>query len=94
MATKYTKPLQTATFKTIGGGSFEVRDTVDKPVANWALSDFKGEKIVKAEQEEQTVLIPFHAVNNVLVSMAESEEQTRADAYCKEETEPTPDPEP
>lgn len=79
MAITYTKPLYTAVFKTIGGTTVTVTDTVADPKASNALAEFESFKTIHADG----TLIPFHAVDSVAVTSEQSSEITKADPYCE-----------
>lgn len=84
MAVKYKKNLKTITVKTIGGATITASDTVDKNYASNALAEFENFQTMHIEGENKVTEVPFHAVDNIEVTSALSEEQTRKDAYCKE----------
>lgn len=85
MATKYKKNLKTITVKTIGGTTITASDTVEKNIASNALAEFENFQTMHIEGEGKVTLVPFHAVDSIEVTSALSEEQTRKDAYCKED---------
>lgn len=85
MAVKYKKNLKTITVKTIGGATITASDTVDKNYASNALAEFENFQTMHIEGENKVTEVPFHAVDNIEVTSALSEEQTRKDAYCKED---------
>lgn len=84
MATSFNKALKTITVKTIGGNTITCADTAQEMKASAALSEFeiKATMHIKTGANETTI-VPFHAVDNILVSIS-SEAATRPDAYCKE----------
>lgn len=78
MAITYTKPLYTAAFKTLGGTEVTVTDTVTEPKASNAIAEFEKFMTVHADG----TLIPFHAIDSVVVTKATSDEITKEDPYC------------
>ena len=80
MAITYTKPLRTAVFKTLGGTTVTVTDTANDPKASNAIAEFESFKTIHADG----TLIPFHAVDSVVVTVAQSDEITKDDPYCEE----------
>lgn len=80
MASTYTKPLKTAAFKTLGGTTVTVADTAADPKGSNALAEFEKFMTVHADG----TLIPFHAIDSVVVTVTESEEITKPDPYCGE----------
>lgn len=81
MAVKFKKGLKTITVKTIGGTTITASDTVDAPVASNALAEFEAFATMHIKGENKVTEVPFHAVDNIEVTTAESEEQTRPDPY-------------
>ena len=83
MAT-YKKPLKSITVKTLGGTTVTVADTAEKPYASDALRDFEAFGIMHIKGEENTTLIPFHAVDSIVVTDSTADVE-KADAYGCEE---------
>lgn len=88
MAVTYKKPLRTIVITTIGGGTFTVADTVECAAASAALGQFEAHGImnftVTENDKTSEVRVPFHAVDNIAITVAESENQTRKDPVCEE----------
>ena len=80
MATTYTKVLKTIVVKTVGGATINAADTADAPIASNALAEFEAFQTMHIPGESGTTLIPFHAVDNIVVTETTSE-ATRPDAY-------------
>ena len=80
MAT-YKKSLKTLTITTSGGATITAADTVDAPIGSSALSQFENFQTMVIPGESGTTYVPFHAVDNIVVTVEESEEQTRPDPY-------------
>lgn len=91
MAT-YKKPLKTIVVKTIGGATVNAADTAEKAIASMALPEFEAYKTMHIETgENETTLVPFHAVDNIVVTTSTSDVE-KSDPYgCEEESEPAPD---
>lgn len=87
MATTYKKVLKTLVIKTIGGTTVTVADTATEAKASAVLAEFEMFKTlhVKTGDAEMT-LIPFHAVDSIVVTSAQSDDITRNDPYCAEES--------
>lgn len=85
MATTFNKALKAIEVKTIGGNTISAQDTAADMRASSALSEFEMGKTmhIRGANAGETTLIPFHAVDNILVTMA-SESVTKPDAYCPE----------
>ena len=85
MAVTYKKALKTISVTIHGSDTpIEVSDTATEALASYALAEFERGDVMHLVGENSTVLVPYHAVIAVEVSVAESEELTR-DAYgCDE----------
>lgn len=95
MAITYKKALKTIVITTSGGATVTVADTAERALASNALAEFEAFQTIHAHTENGITLIPFHAVDNIAVTVAESEDITRPDPYgCDEKTEPAPEPTP
>ena len=84
MAQTYKKVLRNAKFTTLMGTEKTVADTATDFIATQALAEFDGKKTIKIKGENDTTLIPFHAVKKVERGIS-TEDATKADAYCAEE---------
>ena len=98
MATTYKKPLKSIVVKTLGGTTINAADTATDPIASDALRDFEHFETMHIRTANGETLVPFHAVDNIVVT-ASTADATRADAYCVEEEsteedteEPTEEP--
>lgn len=80
MAT-YKKTLKTLTIKTVGGTTITVADTADKNAASNALAAFDDYKTMYIETKDGVTLVPFHAVDNIVVTTAQSGDIQKADPY-------------
>jgi hypothetical protein len=95
MAITYKKPLKTAVFTLHDASTVTAADTVENPIGTNAINLYKHHGIIIVPGEENETMFDFDQVVKVVVTTAESEEITKADPYCEEESEePTPDPEP
>ena len=86
MAITYKKALKSIVITTVGGNTVSVADTATEPKASNALAEFEAFKtmhIVTGENEK--TYIPFHAVVNIVVTVSQSDDITKADPYCEEE---------
>ena len=92
MATTYKKTLKTITVKTLGGTTVSVSDTATSTAASNALAQFEAGQTMVIKGEEKTTYVPFHAVDSIEVTTAQSADITRPDPYGCEETEVTPEP--
>lgn len=79
MAT-YKKPQKSIAVKTIGGATINAADTASAPIASDAIGEFEAFRIMHIKGEGTVTLVPFHAVDNIVVteSLADVE---KADAY-------------
>lgn len=84
MATTYKKALKSIVVKTLGGATVNASDTATAPIASGALRDFEGFGIMHIKGENNVTLVPFHAVDNIVVTETK-EDATKADAYGCEE---------
>lgn len=86
MAT-YTKALKSITITTIGGGTITATDTAADPVASNALYEFEQFKTMHIKGTENTTLVPFHAVDHIVVTTSSASVE-KSDAYgCEEEND-------
>lgn len=81
MAT-YNKTLKTIVVKTIGGTTVNAADTTTAPIASNALAEFEAYKTMHIKTADGYTLVPFHAVDSITVTEAQSE-VTRPDPYCE-----------
>ena len=89
MAITYKKALKTIKVYIHGfeDAPVEVADTVAEAKASMAYAEFeKGFKMHLDTENGQTV-VPYHAVSKVEVSVQASDEITKEDPYCEEESE-------
>lgn len=85
MAITYKKALKTLAIKTLGGTTVNVADTATEAKASSALAEFEAFKTMHVQTGEgEVTLIPFHAVDSIVVTTAASEDITKADPYCVE----------
>lgn len=85
MAITYKKALKTIAVKTLGGTTVTVADTATDPKASNALAEFEAFKTMHiATGASEMTLIPFHAVDSIVVTVAASDDITKEDPYCAE----------
>ena len=90
MAT-YNKPLKSIAITTLGGNTFEVADTASAAVASHALAEFEAGRTMHIKGSGSTALIPFHAVDNIIVTITTGE-VTKGDPYgCETESDDSND---
>ena len=65
---KFNKPLKSIVVTTLGGNTFNAADTADAPIASDALRDFEAYGIMHIKGQSNETLIPFHAVDRVVVA--------------------------
>lgn len=84
---KFPKGLKTIEVHTIGGATITAADTAKKGIASNALSEFDMGKTMHIDTgENETTLVPFHAVDHIVVTTSKTEVE-RPDPYgCEEET--------
>lgn len=86
MATTYKKALKTIVVKTLGGTTVTVSDTVTEGKASAPLAEFEAYKTMHIQTGvNEVTVIPFHAVDSIVVTSAPSADITKADPYCAEE---------
>ena len=86
MARTFNKGLKSIVVNTIGGATINASDTATAPIASDALRDFEGFGIMHIKGEDNLTLVPFHAVDNIVVTSAQSE-VSRPDPYgCEDES--------
>lgn len=87
MAITYKKALKSIVITTVGGNTVSVADTATEPKASNALAEFEAFKTMHiATGANETTLIPFHAVDHIVVTVSQSDSITKADPYCEEES--------
>lgn len=84
MATTYKKVLKTLTIKTIGGTTITAADTATEAIGSNALAQFENFQTMAITTESGVTYVPFHAVDNIAVAVAQSEDITKPDAVCAE----------
>lgn len=80
MATTYKKSQKSIVVKTIGGATINASDTATAPIASDAISAFEAFQIMHIKGENNMTLVPFHAVDNIVVTETK-EDATKPDAY-------------
>lgn len=86
MAITYKKALKSLAIKTLGGTTVNVADTATEAKASAALAEFEAFKTMHVVTGEgEVTMIPFHAVDSIVVTTTASEDITKADPYCVEE---------
>lgn len=85
MAKTFNKPLRSIVITTIGGATLNASDTATDPIASDAVSEFERFNTMHVRGANGLVtLVPFHAVDNIAVTVATSE-VSREDPYGCEE---------
>lgn len=85
MAITYKKALKSIAVKTLGGTTVSVADTATDPKASNALAEFEAFKTMHiVTGENETTLVPFHAVDSIVVTVTQSDNITKDDPYCAE----------
>lgn len=79
MAT-YTKALKSIVVKTVGGETINAADTAKDPIASDALAQFDAFQTMHIRKEGGETLVPFHAVDDIVVTDS-SAEVTKIDPY-------------
>lgn len=67
------KDMLTVRFTTFGGYEATATDEAGKMIGTSALGQFRAEKTVVIEGAEETVYIPFHAIDHVIVTKDEAD---------------------
>ena len=85
MAITYKKALKSIAVKTLGGTTVSVADTATDPKASNALAEFEAFKTMHiVTGENEMTLVPFHAVDSIVVTSSSSDDITKDDPYCAE----------
>ena len=85
MAITYKKALKSIAVKTLGGTTVSVADTATDPKASNALAEFEAFKTMHiVTGEGEVTMIPFHAVDSIVVTTTASDDITKDDPYCAE----------
>ena len=85
MAITYKKALKSIAVKTLGGTTVSVADTATDPKASNALAEFEAFKTMHiVTGENETTLVPFHAVDSIVGTSSSSDDITKDDPYCAE----------
>ena len=85
MAITYKKALKSIAVKTLGGTTVSVADTATDPKASNALAEFEAFKTMHiVTGANETTLVPFHAVDSIVVTSSASDDITKDDPYCAE----------
>ena len=85
MAITYKKALKSIAVKTLGGTTVSVADTATEPKASNALAEFEAERTMHiVTGEGEVTMIPFHAVDSIVVTTSASDDITKDDPYCAE----------
>lgn len=85
MSITYKKALKSIAVKTLGGTTVSVADTATDPKASNALAEFEAFKTMHiVTGANETTLVPFHAVDSIVVTSSASDDITKDDPYCAE----------
>lgn len=85
MAITYKKALKSIAVKTLGGTTVSVSDTATDPKASNVLAEFEAFKTMHVVTgANEVTLIPFHAVDSIVVTSAQSDNITKKDPYCEQ----------
>lgn len=85
MAITYKKALKSIAVKTLGGTTVSVSDTATEPKASAPLAEFEAFKTMHIQTGDgEITMIPFHAVDSIVVTVTQSDDITKDDPYCAE----------
>lgn len=85
MATTYNKTLKTVQIKVHGIETpYSVADTATSAVASSVLASYEAYKGLVFPGDDETVYVPFHAIEAIMVEETTTE-VTKADATCVSE---------
>ena len=85
MAITYKKALKSIAVKTLGGTTVSVADTATEAKASAAIAEFEAFKTMHIQTgANEVTLIPFHAVDSIVVTTSASDDITKDDPYCAE----------
>lgn len=77
------KELKTITISLLGteAATVETTDTVKDPQAKYALDSFRAENYMDIVKTSEEYLVPFHAVDHIIVTKSETEVEDRPNPY-------------
>ena len=88
MAKTFNKPLRSIVITTIGGATISAEDTATDPIASDALSEFAMFKTMHVRTGDgEVTYVPFHAVDNIVVTTTSSEVEKADPYFCDEDTD-------
>ena len=88
MAITFNKVLKSITVNTIGGTTVSVSDTATEQKASNALIEFGAFKTMSIQTGEgEITMIPFHAVDSIVVTQTTAEVSKNDPYGCDEEGE-------
>ena len=85
MAT-YPKTLKSIAIKTSAGTTVSAADTATDPIASNALYEFEHFQTMHIKGEENVTLIPFHAVDSIVVTTTSTTVEGTDPYGCEEES--------
>ena len=86
MAITYKKALKTAVFTLHDGSTVSAADTVNASIGSAALAMYEAKGLIYVPGESSTTIFDFSQVVKVVVSVQASENITKDDPYCAEES--------
>ena len=86
MAITYKKALKTAVFTLHDGSTVSAADTVNASIGSAALAMYVAKGLIYVPGESSTTIFDFSQVVKVVVSVQASENITKDDPYCAEES--------
>lgn len=86
MAT-YNKPLYSVAVTTLGGNEFTIADTSSSNSGSAAVAAIEHKADIRTEESGTITIIPYHAIDNAVVTVSSSSADYPVDANCPEEEE-------
>lgn len=86
MAITYKKALKTVVFTLHDASTVTATDTVEASIGSAALAMYEKKDLIYVPGESATTIFDFAQVIKAEVSVQASDEITKADPYCEEES--------
>lgn len=86
MAITYKKALKTAVFTLHDGSTVTAADTVDSAIGSEAIGMYDKKDVIVVPTNANVTKFDYRQVIKVVITTAQSEDITKADPYCEEES--------
>lgn len=89
MAKKELKSIEITLIRCSEVAPITASDTAQDPIASYALADFNAENYMDIKKNDAEYFVPFHAVDHIVVTSAQTEVADRPNPYGCEAGEGT-----